>query len=99
MKTKIKFDCSEVLEEIGQNIYSYKNTPFCIADPEGNEKWVITIGNEIVSSKEFQTKEEAVLYLRKKPWDIILTAAVIITQKIIDKEAKEEIIEQKQEKQ
>lgn len=44
--------------------------------------WVIVIGNQIASGEQFATEKEAQEYIDSKPWTLIVTACMIINNKL-----------------
>ena len=42
------------------------------------EKYRITVGNQVVSSKKFDTLEQAETYANQKPWELISNLQVIV---------------------
>ena len=57
-----------------------KNTPFTIVERE-NEV-LITIGNQVCDPNVFENKTEAKKYISKKPWMLIATTSLILSQNI-----------------
>ena len=57
-----------------------KNTPFTLVERE-NEV-LITIGNQICDSNVFANKTEAKKYINKKPWMLIATTSLILSQNV-----------------
>lgn len=62
------------------NYNEVKGTPFTIVDD--GKCWRIAIGNEIVSKEEFETNEEAIDYIDKKPWDLLAVMSMVMASKI-----------------
>ena len=60
-------------------IHEVITTPFNVL--EINEKFKITIGNEIVSP-EYDTLDEALNHIDTKPWWLIVTTTHIMSEKI-----------------
>ncbi|AYQ58121.1 hypothetical protein [Microviridae sp.] len=50
-----------------------EDTPFSVV--KYNDKWTVAIKNAIVSSKDFETKEDAIKYIWEKPYDLIFNGA------------------------
>lgn len=57
-----------------------KNSPFTLVKNE-NEEVFITCGNQIMSPEKFKTFEEAIKYIKKKPWELITTLMFIVINK------------------
>ena len=55
-----------------------KNTPFTII--KFNESYRIAIGTNIIDEREFKTKGDCMNYIESKPWNLILTAALLINE-------------------
>lgn len=55
-----------------------KNTPFTIIKFEDNYR--IAIGTNIIDDNVFKTKNECMDYIERKPWNLILTAAMLINE-------------------
>jgi len=83
MKTKEK-EVENTTEQIYTNV---DNTPFTIVKLE--KKYVITIGNEVVTNKTFQTVEAAKKYIDKKEYNFMIVAFAICYD-IIRKKKEEE---------
>ena len=60
----------------GQKYHIVEDTPFAAVEKEG--KWVLVLGNQITSAKQFETPEEAEAYVREKPWELIWMMAIWI---------------------
>ena len=63
-----------------------ENTPFTLIEREN--KVLITIGNQICDPNEFENKTEAKKYINKKPWMLIATTGLILSE-FVDKGGKE----------
>lgn len=63
--------------------HDVENTPFSIIKelPEG--KCRITIGNNIMSEKEFNSISEAKLYIDEKPWKLLLNSMALMAENVI----------------
>jgi len=84
-KMKIK---EKEVENTTEQIYTnVKNSPFTIVKME--EKYVITIGNEVVSDKTFNTVDAAKKYINKKDYNFMIVAFAICYD-IISKKKEEE---------
>ena len=57
-----------------------ENTPFTLVEKEN--KVLITIGNQICDPNVFKNKTEAKKYINKKPWMLIATTSLILTQNV-----------------
>ena len=57
-----------------------KNTPFTLVEIE-NEV-LIKIGNQVCDSNVFENKTEAKKYINKKPWMLIATTSLILSQNV-----------------
>lgn len=55
--------------ESGQSYMSVDYTPFAIV--KRGEKFVIILATDIISTREFDTFEEAEEYIGKKPWELL----------------------------
>lgn len=64
-----------------------KGTPFVVVNT--NKGYYIVVGREIATSKVFKTKEEAISYVRKKPWDLIFAGMFHAIQIFTSKEREE----------
>lgn len=66
---------SEMCEKnLNKELYSDPDTePFRTINVEG--KWIIALGNNRVSEKEFECEFDALEYIGSKPWDLILIGA------------------------
>ena len=64
-----------------------KETPFVIINT--NKGYCIVVGREMATSKVFKTKEEAIGYIWRKPWDLIFAAMFHAIQIFTDKEREE----------
>lgn len=83
MKTKEK-----ELENTTEQIYTkVENTPFTIL--KLNENYVITIGNEVVTNKTFESVDAAKKYINKKEYNFMMVAFAICYD-IIKKKIEEE---------
>lgn len=60
----------------GQKYCIVEDTPFAAVEKEG--KWVLVLGNQISSTKQFETSEEAEAYVHEKPWELMWTMAIWI---------------------
>lgn len=68
-----------------ENISKYEimdDAPFIIV--EGNDGWLIVMGEHVVSEKRFKTKGEAMKYVYSKPYELIYVGASAY-MKIIEK--------------
>ena len=59
----------EVSSDSGQSYMSVDDTPFAIVKKE--DKFVIILAADIVSSRKFDTLEEAEAYIKEKPWELL----------------------------
>ena len=59
---------------------SVENTPFTLVQRE-NEV-LITIGNQVCDQNVFINKTEAKKYISKKPWMLIATTSLILSQNL-----------------
>lgn len=64
-----------------------RGTPFVVVNT--NEGYYIVVGREMATSKVFKTKEEAISYVRKKPWDLIYAGMFHAIQIFTNKEREE----------
>lgn len=55
--------------ESGQSYMSVDYTPFAII--KRKEKFVIVLAADIISTREFDTFEEAEEYIKEKPWELL----------------------------
>lgn len=72
---------NDIKEE--ENITSYiqvDDTPFIVI--KDNDKWKIIFGQSVASNNFFDTKEEAIRYIKRKPWDLILISASIYNEMV-----------------
>ena len=44
---------------------------------ENDKKYIITIGNNLVSKKEFKTQKAAEEYINSKPYELIITTCIL----------------------
>lgn len=58
-----------------------QHAPFHIVKVE-NEKWLITMGNQIVDSKEYRTKEDAIEEIDKVNWELILNSTYVFSKNV-----------------
>lgn len=68
-----------------ENISKYEimsDAPFVLV--EGNQGWIIVMGEHVVSEKKFKTKEEAMKYVYLKPYELIYVGAIAY-MKMIEK--------------
>ena len=68
-----------------ENMSKYEimsDAPFVLV--EGNEGWIIVMGEHVVSEKKFKTKDEAMKYVYSKPWELIFVGASAY-MKMVDK--------------
>lgn len=75
LQTNVDTQDSEKLNS-NENMSKYEimeNAPFVLV--EGADGWFIVMGEHIVSSKRFKTKEEAIKYVYRKPWELIFVGA------------------------
>lgn len=63
-----------------------KGTPF--TGIYRHNKWIIVMGDEIASPKEFENVEEMKEYIDTKPWSLLMVSAAIFN-KITNKKIKE----------
>lgn len=61
----------------GQKYEIIENTPFAAVKQE--ETWKIVIGNMIATPYEFASKEAAEDYVKEKPWELLWTMTVWVT--------------------
>ena len=71
-ESQSNLDCSNS----GQQYEIIENTPFAITKSE--EGWKIVIGNMFASPHAFQTEKEAIIYVKKKKWELIWTMVIWI---------------------
>ena len=57
-----------------------ENTPFTLVEKEN--KVLITIGNQVCDPNVFENKTEAKKYINKKPWMLIATTSLILSQNV-----------------
>ena len=57
-----------------------ENTPFTLVERE-NEV-LITIGNQVCDANVFANRTEAKKYINKKPWMLIATTSLILSQNV-----------------
>ena len=57
-----------------------ENTPFTLVEKEN--KVLITIGNQVCDPNVFENKTEAKKYISKKPWMLIATTSLILSQNV-----------------
>lgn len=67
------------------------DTPFSVITTVEDSECRITIANNIVSRKIFKTKEEAIKYVKKRPWELILNTTALFTEFAIKNQAKLDI--------
>lgn len=53
------------------------DSPFTILETDDN-KFLISLGNQIVSEITFDTLEQAEAYIYEKPWELILNSAMYL---------------------
>lgn len=73
--------------------HDIENTPFSAMKCVEEEKVMITLGNKIIISKEFNTIEEATNYVKgveELPWELILNASSCFTEFILKAKKEEE---------
>lgn len=58
-----------------------QNNPLTIIKQNKKRKWEITLGNDIVTNKQFKKAWQAKLYIATKPWQIITTIILILIDK------------------
>lgn len=68
---KISSIFKKEVENDNVEIHSIINTPFNVLLHKNTKIWNIIIGNNIVSRKEFSSKEKAYNYINEKPWELI----------------------------
>lgn len=61
----------KVVENDNIEIQEIIGTPFNVLLHKETKIWNIIIGNNIVSRKEFNSKEKAYNYINEKPWELI----------------------------
>lgn len=68
--------------------YHYvKDTVFTLVKgKDTGEKWVIAIGNQIVSKNKYTRKEDAIRYIASKPWELIEMVVISWTKELMRKE-------------
>lgn len=54
------------------------NELFRVVQNPDNEKYVILVGNQLVTNKKFDTEEDAITYLEEKPYEIIMNLMAIV---------------------
>lgn len=72
---------NDIKEE--ENITSYiqvDDSPFIVV--KDNDKWKIVFGQSVASNNFFDTKDEAIRYIKRKPWDLILISASIYNEMV-----------------
>ena len=57
-----------------------EDTPFTLVEKEN--KVLITIGNQVCDPNAFENKTEAKKYINKKPWMLIATTSLILSQNV-----------------
>lgn len=62
-----------------KSVHQIKDTLFSAI--EHNGKFHITLGNNIVSEKKFNSFNQAVDYVNSKPWELILSLNCFIVEK------------------
>lgn len=75
-QTNVDTQDSESLNSNDENMSKYEildNAPFVVV--EGSDGWFIVMGEHIVSSKRFDTKDSAKRYVDSKPWELIIVGA------------------------
>lgn len=68
--------------------YQVTDTPFTIIEIVEEGKFKITIANNIVSTKEFTSKQAAIKYVKSRPWDLILNVTAMFTDFAIKNQSK-----------
>ena len=58
------------------------NTPFTLIVSE--DKVCIVMGKHLVTNRTFKSEDEAVEYINKKDWQLLLTAGAIYAMEILD---------------
>lgn len=53
--------------------------PFTLLETD-DKKYLISLGNQIVSELNFDTLEDAESYIDKKPWELILNSTMYLIQ-------------------
>ena len=86
-QSNAKSDNSKSVSKNDTSYYRIENSPFAII--KRNEKWSITMGNYIVIDN-LNTKQEALNKIRKKDWDIIITATAIYQEILKEIQKKQE---------
>lgn len=59
-----------------------ENTPFTVIELESEKKFILTVGKQIASNKQFDSIEEAEEYINKWDWDLIINLVVTIVNNI-----------------
>ena len=87
MELQKKSTVSEKLKSQEDNnkstLISYEaveDTPFTLVEREN--KVLITIGNQVCDQNVFENKTEAKKYISKKPWILIATTSLILSQNV-----------------
>ena len=57
------------------------NSPFVVVWNE-KEEYQIVIGQNVISNKKFARLEDAIKYINKKPWELILNASLYFCDKV-----------------
>lgn len=63
--------------------HEVENTPFTVVKKEDG-KCIIVLGSQQVSSRVFDSKDQAIIYIEQKPWELILIASSVFTNKVIN---------------
>ena len=48
---------------------------------EKQDEYVITIGDNLATSKRFRTRTEAHKYIKSKAWDLIFSLAILVSKR------------------
>ena len=57
---------------------------------EEQNEFVITIGDNLATSKRFKTRTEAHKYIKSKPWDLIFNLGIFVSKRTYEIEQNKE---------
>lgn len=63
-------------------IHEIENTPFCVVEEKKGVK--VVMGNNLMTAKIFKNVDEATKYIHTKPWELIIPAAALVAQRVIE---------------
>lgn len=63
------------------NYKEIENTPFIVVWNE-HQEYKIVMGNDIITNKVFKNLKDAIYFINKKPWELILNASLYFNDKV-----------------